>query len=263
MNKNKRNYYELIRELAFTDFKLKYQGSVLGYFWSLAKPLMLFLVLYVVFAKFFKIGSSIEYYPAYLLLGVVIWGFFTEITATSLDAIVGRGDLIRKVFFPRIVLVISRGTTSLITFCLNLVAVLVLIALTGVSFKISSLFFPLLIIETLVLTVGIALILSSLFVKFRDLGHIWEVALQILFYATPILYPLSFVPQKVAKVLLLSPIAQIIQDSRYILITKQTETTWSLLGWRYAWIPYALTVVIFILGYWLFQKSAAKFAEEI
>ena len=123
MNMEKKNYLELTKELAITDFKLKYQGSVLGYFWSLAKPIMFFLVLYLVFAKFLKIGGSIEHYPAYLLLGVVLWGFFAELTAMSLGAIVSKGDLIRKVFFPRIILVVSGSMTALMTFSLNLIAV--------------------------------------------------------------------------------------------------------------------------------------------
>lgn len=260
---SKYRYAELIRELALTDFKLKYQGSILGYIWSLAKPLALFLVLYVVFSKFLKIGSSIDNYPSYLLLGIVIWGLFTEITAASLDAIVGKGDLIRKVYFPRIALVLSKGVASLVTFCLNLLVVLVLIAIAGVDIHFKALLFPLLIIEAFILTVGIGLILSSMFVKYRDLSHIWEVGLQVLFYATPILYPVTFIPQKFAKILMLNPMAQIIQDARYILITDQSITAWQIYSWRFLWIPYSMPIVVFIIGYWLFQRSSAKFAEEI
>lgn len=263
MKKNKHAYLGLTKELALTDFKLKYQGSVLGYLWSLVKPLTLFLVLYFVFVRFIRIGSSIEHYPAYLLFGIVVWGFFTEITATSVDAIVSRGELIRKVFFPRIVLVISRGTAALITFSLNLIVVLVVIKLTGITIHARALLAPLLILETFILTTGIALILSSLFVRFRDLSHLWEVTLQILFYATPILYPVSLVPPLFAKLLLLNPMAQIIQDLRFLLITKQSITTWQVLSWKFAWIPYALPFITLAFGYRIFQKAAAKFAEEL
>ncbi|PIP31008.1 LPS ABC transporter [bacterium (Candidatus Howlettbacteria) CG23_combo_of_CG06-09_8_20_14_all_37_9] len=261
--KTNRKYISLIKELALTDFKLKYQGSVLGYLWSLVKPLMLFLVLYVVFTRFLKIGGSIEYYPTYLLLGVVMWGFFTEITATSLDAIVCRGDLIRKIYFPRIVLVISRGITSFITFILNLLVVLIFILIIGIPLHLKALLFPLVILELFILSIGIALILSSLFVKFRDLAHIWEVVLQALFYATPILYPLSLVPSKIAKFLMLNPVAQIIQDVRYLLITDQTSTAYRVLGSKLFIIPYLIPFVVFVFGYHLFMKSASKFAEEI
>ncbi|MCL6606428.1 MAG: ABC transporter permease [Paenibacillus sp.] len=256
-------YLDLIRALTLTDFKLKYQGSILGYLWTLVKPILMFLVLYLVFTKFFKIGASVPYYPVYLLLGIVLWMFFIEITSTSIDAIVSKGDLIRKVFFPRIVLVISRGTAALITFTLNFLVVLGFMIISSVKFQLLALFMPLLIIELFVLTTGIALMLSSLFVRYRDLSHIWEVFLQILFYATPIIYPLSFVPPKMAKLLMLNPIAQIIQDSRYVLITNQAHTAWQILPQEFIWIPYTLPIFIFGFGYFQFQRSAAKFAEEI
>lgn len=257
------NYAGLIRELAFTDFKLKYQGSVLGYFWSLVKPLMLFLVLYVVFTKFFRIGSSVEHYPVYLLLGIVVWGFFGEVTAMSLDAIVGRGDLIRKIYFPRMVLIVSKSVTSAMTFALNFLVILIFIFFTKGHIDITAIFFPLVLIELLILVTGISLFLSSLFVKFRDLAHIWEVLMQAMFYATPILYPLSLVPEPINKILILNPVAQIIQDMRYFLVTKQTVTAWTLLGPKYVWIPYILPIFVAIFGLKYFNKSAAKFAEEI
>ena len=125
MDKISKNYVGLVKELSITYFKLKYQGSVLGYFWSLVKPIMLFLVLLFVFTRIFRVGGSIEHYPVYLLLGIVIWGFFSEITAISLGAIVENGDLIRKVYFPRIVLVIARSVTSLMVFALNLLVAIV------------------------------------------------------------------------------------------------------------------------------------------
>jgi ABC-2 type transport system permease protein len=261
--KKNKNYLGLIKELALTDFKLKYQGSVLGYLWSLIKPLMLFLVLYLVFTRVFKLGNSIPHYPVYLLLGVVIWGFFTEITAMSLSAIVGKGDLIRKVYFPRIVLIVSGGVTSLITFILNLIIVFIFMWFTHAEINLLSPLFVLLVIELFILSIGIGLILSSLFVRFRDLSHIWEIVLQAMFYATPILYPLSLVPGPFNKIMILNPVAQIIQDSRYLLVTAQTETVWKIMSMKFYIIPYMLPFIILIFGYILFEKSAAKFAEEV
>lgn len=260
---DKYKYIGLIKELALTDFKLKYQGSVLGYLWSLVKPLMLFLVLYFVFTRIFKIGNTVPNYPIYLLLGVVIWGFFSEITAMSLRSIVGRGDLIRKVYFPRIVLVIAGGMTSLLTFLLNLIVVFLFMVVGRVNFGLSSFLFIFLIVELFLLSIGIGLVLSSMFVRFRDLGHIWEIFLQAMFYATPILYPLSLVMSPLNKIIMISPLAQIIQDSRYLLITEETETSFAILGPKYFIIPYLLPFIILILGYVLFEKSAAKFAEEV
>ncbi|MFA5197266.1 MAG: ABC transporter permease [Patescibacteria group bacterium] len=261
-NKNYK-YLGLIKELALTNFKLKYQGSVLGYLWSLVKPLMLFVVLYFVFTRIFRVGGSIEHYPIYLLLGVVLWGFFSELTAVSLGSIVQSGDLIRKVYFPRMVLVISTGVTSLITLLLNLIIVFIFMAFLKVIPSFSSLLFVAILFELFVLTIGVSFFLSALFVKFRDVAHIWEVILAVLFYATPILYPLSLVPNKIALVMLLNPAAQIIQDARYLLVTHQTATAWNSLALQYVWIPYVLPFVIFALGYRYFNKAAAKFAEEV
>lgn len=263
MNKINRNYIELVKELSFTDFKLKYQGSLLGYLWSLMKPLLFFLVLYVVFTKFLKIGTSIEHYPVYLLLGIVVWGFFAEITAASLDSIVSKGDLIRKVYFPRIILVISRGTTSFMTFALNFFVVLAFMFFAGIYINLNIVLVLALFLELLILSIGIGFFLSALFVRYRDISHIWEVVLQAFFYATPILYPLSFVPQSFAKILMMNPVAQIIQDARYFLITTQAQTVWNTVSWKYAWIPYVIPFIVFLAGYRLFNKSAAKFAEEV
>lgn len=261
--KNNKNYLGLIKELALTDFKLKYQGSVLGYLWSLVKPLMLFLVLYFVFTKVFRIGNSIPHYPVYLLLGIVLWGFFSEITVISLTSIVGKGDLIRKVYFPRIVLVIASGITSLITFLLNLVIVFIFMWFTHAEISVFSPLFILLVMELFMLSIGIGLILSSLFVRFRDISHIWEIVLQAMFYATPILYPLTLVPSPFNKIMMMSPVAQIIQDSRYLLVTPQTQTVWMIMSPKFYVIPYILPFIILVFGYVLFEKAAAKFAEEV
>lgn len=259
----KYNYFGLTKELALTDFKLKYQGSFFGYLWSLAKPLMFFGVLYVVFTKFFKLGGEIPNYPVYLLLGIVLFSYFTESTSVSIGSIVGQGDLIRKIYFPRIILTISTSVTALITLLLNFLAVVIFMIFSNVSPTTNIIFFPLLLVEIFILTAGVSLFLASFFVKFRDIAHIWEVITQVLFYAVPIIYPLSFVPEKIGKIILLNPLAQIIQDSRYVLITTESETVWKVLQFPYFLIPYVLPIAIFSIGYWFFQKSAAKFAEEV
>jgi len=260
---NKKQYTSLIKELSLTDFKLKYQGSALGYLWSLAKPLMFFGVLYVVFTKFFKLGGEIPNYPVYLLLGVVLFSYFTESTSVSMGSIVDKGELIRKIYFPRIVLTISTSITALITLLLNFLAVVIFMIFSNVAPTVNILFFPLLLVEIFILTAGVSLFLASFFVKFRDIAHIWEVVTQVLFYAVPIIYPLSFVPAGIGKLLLLNPLAQIIQDSRYVLITTESETAWKVLQFPYFLVPYITPILVFIIGYWFFQKSAAKFAEEV
>lgn len=256
-------YYGLLRELTLTDFKLKYKASFFGYLWSLVKPLMLFGVLYIVFAKFFKLGKEIPNYPVFLLLGIVLWTFFMEATNSSLTSIVGRGELIRKVYFPRIILTVSASITALITLFLNIIVFFIFMAISSVLVPSTAPIFLLILIEFFLFTAGVSLFLSSWFVRFRDVGHIWEVFAQALFYATPIIYPLGLVPESFQKFLMLNPLAQIIQDSRYVLVSHDSETAYSILSFPLLLIPYALPLIIFAVGYWYYQKEAYKFAEEL
>lgn len=254
----------LIRELVISDFKLRYKNSVLGYLWSLLRPLMLFGVLYVVFTVVIKVGKGVPFYPAYLLLGLVIWTFFTEATMSGLNAITGRGDLVRKVSIPKYVIVVSTTLSAFVNFALNMVVVFMFMIASHVPLHLVGLLAPILVIEIVALSMGIAFLLSALFVKFRDFSHIWEVILQALFYATPIIYPLSIAPPKVAKLISLSPLTQIIQDFRAILITPKTLTTsqvfHSSLGRLY---PILILVLVCVLGGWYFRKSSPYFAEEL
>jgi ABC-2 type transport system permease protein len=255
----------LLSELVRTDFKLRYQGSVLGYAWSLLRPLFLFLILYIVFVKFLRLGASIPHYPVYLLLGIVIWNFFLEMTSQSLGSIVGRGDLIRKIRIPRWMIVFSSSISALINFLLNLVVVGVFIALNHVTFSMSVLILPLLFLEVYLFALGCSLFLSAMFVKLRDINYIWEVILQAGFYMTPILYPLSLIPNlTLQKVILLNPMAQTIQDARYVSITKETTTAYTLFegGW-YKLIPFVIVIVVLIGGLAYFRRESKYFAENI
>lgn len=257
------NYLNMVKEIAKTDLKLRYQGSFFGYLWTLLKPLFLFLVMYFVFTKFLRVGGNIPHYPIYLLLGIVIWTFFSEVTAICMGSIVGKGDLIRKVYFPRIILVISNSLTSFIVFILNLVIVFIFMAFNHIKINLNAVFFPVLLIELYVFCLGISLFLSSLYVKFRDIAHIWEVLLQALFYGSAILYPLSMVPKPFSEIISLNPLVQIIQDSRYLLISGQTSRVGNILPGYLGLVPYLLPFLIFLLGYLVFNKMSAKFAEEI
>jgi ABC-2 type transport system permease protein len=177
----------LLSELVRTDFKLRYQGSVLGYAWSLLRPLLLFLILYVVFVKFLKIGKGVPHYPVYLLLGIVIWNFFLEMTTQSLGSIVGRGDLIRKIRIPRWIIVFSSSISALINLFLNLIVIAIFMLLNHVDLMVTLVWLPLILAEVYVFALGLSLFLSAAFVKFRDVNYIWEVILQAGFYLTPIL----------------------------------------------------------------------------
>lgn len=254
----------LLSELVRTDFKLRYQGSVLGYTWSLLKPLLMFAILYVVFVKFLKIGGNIPHFPIYLLLGIVMWNFFTETTGQSLASIVGRGDLIRKIRIPRWIIVISASISALINLGLNLVVIAIFLIFNGVDISWNILLLPLSLLEVYILALGLSFYLSAAYVKFRDMGNIWEIITQAGFYLTPILYPLAIIHNiTYQKILMLNPMAQAIQDARYNVVTQDSITTWNLLeGWK-SFMPLVIVVVIFVLGIWYFKKESSHFAENL
>lgn len=254
----------LLKRLVATDFKVRYQGSFLGYLWSLLKPLALFLILYVVFVRFLKVGESTPHFPVYLLLGIVLWNFFLEITMGSVGSIVAKGDLIRKINFPKYIIVLSGSLSALINLGINFVVVLFFMILSGVDLRIAALWMPLLVAELFIFSIAVAFFLSALYVKFRDVTYIWEVIIQGAFYATPILYPVSLIPISAAKILLISPVAQIIQDSRYILITDKTTTISNLYGNPvYRLIPIGITILVTLTAAQYFRNNSRSFAENV
>lgn len=255
----------LLAELVRTDFKLRYQGSALGYAWSLLRPLLIFVILYIVFARFLKLGNDIPHYPVYLLLGIVVWNFFTEMTQQSLGSIVGRGDLIRKISIPRWIIVFSSSISALINLGLNLVVVTIFMAINHVDIYRTLLFVPFILLEVYLFALGLSLFFAAAFVKFRDLGYIWEVILQAGFYLTPIIYPLSKITDiTLQKIIFMSPMTQAIQDIRYSAITHDTITIHRLFegGW-YGFIPFGIVILVLIGGIAYFKSQAKSFAENI
>ncbi len=255
----------LLAELVRTDFKLRYQGSALGYVWSLLKPLLMFVILYVVFVFFLKMDKGVPHYPVYLLLGIVLWNFFTEMTVQSLGSVVGRGDLIRKVKIPRWMIPISTGMSALINLGLSLIIVGVFMIVNGVSLNFSAVLIIFDIALLYLLALGCSLFLAAAYVKFRDLSYIWEVVLQAGFYATPIIYPLTLVPGAfLQKLLLLNPVAMIIQNARYNVVSHEVPTAWTVLT-NHVWIaiPYLVVAILLVGGILYFKKESKDFAENI
>lgn len=260
------SYRTLLKQLVVTDYKLRYQGSILGYMWSLLKPLMLFGVLFVVFSYVIPLGKGVPHFPVYLLLGIVIWTFFTEATSMGLNAIVGRGDLIRKVKISKPTIVLSAVISAGVNFSFNLFVLVVFMVVNQVEINWSMIWLvPFLLVELLILAMGLAFLLAALYVKFRDLGPIWEVLLQMLFYATPIIYPLTMVTvHKLAIIISLNPLAQIIQDLRYILITPAQGTTHTILGaWYLQFVPFVIVAVVMTTGLLYFKQQSKYFVEDL
>jgi len=255
----------LLKQLVKSDFKLRYQGSVLGYAWSLLRPLLLFVILYVVFVKIFPLGKGIPHYPVYLLLGIVMWNFFLEMTTRSTTAIVDRGELIRKVKIPRWVIIVSSSLAAVINLILNLVVVVAFLFINHVDLLSTILWLPLILAQAYIFSLGLSLILSSAYVKYRDVSYIWEVILQAGFYMTPILYPLSRITNVTfQKLIMVNPLAQTIQDARYSMITHKTVTAAQVYngGWLKL-VPYVLSILILVIGLLYFKRESRFFAENI
>lgn len=257
----------LLKELVITEFKLRYQGSVLGYLWSLLKPLFLFTILYFVFVYFLKVGSNVPNWPVAMLLGIVLWNFFGEIASNGLSSIVGRGDVIRKINFPKYVVVVASSISAFINLILNFTIIAVFMMISGVDLHISSLLVFWYILQLFVFGIGIAFILSTLYVKLRDMNYIWEILSQALFYGSAIIYPIAVIIEQHAmlgKLIMLNPITEAIQGARHVLIDPANPTISSLTGnaW-YSMIPLAIITVVFIFGALYFKRHSPYFAENI
>lgn len=253
----------LLYALVVSDFKIRYQGSVLGYLWSLVRPLSLFAVLYIVFTVIFKVGDDIPNYAVYLLLGVMLWNFFVEATNNGLSSMVDRGDMIRKVYTPKYAIVLAAVFSAAVNLVINLVVVFIFAIFSGVQFSIIHLSaLPLILIELVILAVGISFLLSSLYVKFRDVKYIWELLLQVGFYASAVLYPLTLVPVAYQGLMLVNPVTQVLQDARYAVVYDGTLTALNTMG-VWSFVPYAIVIFITIISIWYFRKGNRFIAEEL
>lgn len=254
----------ILREMVSTDFKVRYQGSVLGYMWSLLKPLFLFAILYIVFTYIIPLGKAVPHYSVYLLLGIVLWNFFTEATMQGAGSVVARGDLIRKVSIPRYLVVIASTLSALINLGLSLVVVIIFALFNGVMPSLEWLLLIPIIAEVIVLSLGISFLLSALYVKFRDITYIWEIFLQAGFYATPIIYPMTQVPEHLHKWFFLNPMAQLIQDARYVMVTPTQSTIWSSVHNPLVMaVPFLIVLILLAVGARYFKTRSAYFAEDI
>jgi ABC-2 type transport system permease protein len=258
----------LLRQLVIADFKLRYQNSILGYVWSLLKPFSLFLIMYLVFVRVLKTGGDLPYFGVYLLLGIIVWNYFTEVTNGSVAAIVGQGDLLRKVNFPRYVIIVAGSFSALINLAFNTVVLVIFMMIAKTEVSSLAVYLPLLILELFVFSLAVSFILSSLYVRFRDIGFIWEVIIQAAFFATPIMYSYTLVTERsalAAKILMFNPITQIMQDIRAILITPKTTTLSTLFGGNPWWylVPISIVLLLAAAAGIYFRKQSPNFAEEV
>jgi ABC-2 type transport system permease protein len=259
-----RRFVNLTLMLAITDFKLRYFGSALGYLWSLIRPLLFFGVLYIVFTKIVRLGDQVPYYPVYLLTSIVLWTFFAETTNASVRCLVDRENLLRKIRFPRLVIPLATVLTSLFNLGLNLVVVIIFAMLSGVTPHAGWLEIPFLVGFLALLATGVGMLLSALFVRFRDIQPIWDVTLQVLFYGSPILYVASNYPDNIVRLASTNPLAVVFSQMRKALIDPSAPSAATYVGGPARLLfPIAIVFGIFVLGYWVFSREAPRIAENL
>jgi len=259
-----RRFVNLTLTLATTDFKLRYFGSVLGYFWSLARPLMFFGVLYVVFTQVFRFGEGVEFYPVYLLSSIVLWGFFIETTNGCVGCLLVREGLLRKMRFPRLVIPLSVALTALFNLGMNFIAVLAFALISGVEIRWTWLELLPLVGLLATFAVGIGMLLSALYVRFRDIQPIWEVLAQILFYGSPILYVSAEYERWEEAAVTLNPIAAILTQMRRAFLDPAAPGAQTAAGGApRLLIPLAIIAATFALGLWFFDREAPRIAEHL
>lgn len=260
-----RRFFDLLWLMSATEFKRTYFGTVLGYVWSLIRPLMLFGVLLFVFTKVFKIGSALPDYPVLLLLGIVLFTLFQEATQNAVTSVVSQEGVVRKTQFPRLVIPLATVLTSTFNFALNLVVVFVFILAWGVDPTWTWLLFPLAVAALFVFTCAVSMMLSVLYVRFRDVAIIWVVTAQVLFYGTPVLYPIEFLEDApIEHALMINPLAVIFQQVRVWVLEPDAPTAAAAAGGTLNLLPAAAIFVgVCVFSVWLFRREAPRIAEDL
>jgi lipopolysaccharide transport system permease protein len=248
-------YAALVLQLAMKDFKIRYTHSLLGYAWSVLNPLLFFVLYYIVFTGFVRL--DIPNYPAFLLLGVVIWNFFDEATSTGAGALLARANLLAKTPMPRIVVVYAALVSAGLTFAINLTVLMVFLRVTGTSLTITAVCFPLLLADLLLFTLGMSLLLAPLHVRFRDIGYLWRILLQVGFWMTPIVYLDMMVPERWRWLVWVNPVGRVIGDSRRALVYGW----WP--GGRGLVITTVMALAVCAVGYAVFHRLQARIVEYL
>ncbi|MEA2358186.1 MAG: type transport system permease protein [Solirubrobacteraceae bacterium] len=259
-------FWHLTRTLAVTEFKLRFFGSALGYLWQLMRPLMLFGILYVLFSRVLSLDKA-PFYAEALLLGLVMYTFFSDATKGSVGSLVVRESLVRKIEFPRLAVPLAVVLNALFNLALNLMPVLVFLLVDGGAVRLQWLEFPVLVALLVVLATGLAMLLSSLYVRYRDIEPIWDVVLSLMFYGSPIFYTVSTIAEKepkLAQLLMLNPFAAILQQSRYAIFGAGHPSAAQAIGGtlRLA-APLGVAIVILVVGWIVFSRRAPRIAEEL
>jgi ABC-2 type transport system permease protein len=249
--------------LARVEFKLRYFGSVLGYLWSLVRPLLFFLVLYLVFTHLFNFGKGVQHYPVYLLTAVMLWTYFVDTTTGGVNCLVDREDLLRKVRFPRLVIPLSVAMTAAFNLAISFVVVIGFALASGVTPRPSWLQLPFLGLLVAMLAIGLAMTLSVLYVRFRDIDPIWDVAIQIGFYLCPIIYTAGQY-KGLVRIAMVNPIAAILTQMLHAFVDPSQPNVAVWIGGAVRLlIPLGIIIGVFVVGLWFFGREAPRVAENL
>lgn len=282
-------FWHLTYNIARNEFKLKFFGSALGYVWQVMRPLLLFTVLYIFFVVVSKVGKNGHPgeadYGVQLLGSIVLFTFFGEATSGAVRSVVDRENLVRKIQFPRLVIPLSLILLGLFNLAMNLVVVFIFALISGIRPMLSWVELPLILAMLVVFSTGIAMWLSAMFVKFRDIQPIWEVVTQVIFYSSPLIIPAETVREKLAHgvfhinifhlhivasrsilyhIYLLNPLVTIFQQFRHAMVNHATLSAGQLLGgWVYLLEPLAIVAAVLLIGFWVFNRAAPHIAEDL
>ena len=262
-----RYYLRVVRIVGVIDFKAKYAGAVLCYVWSVIKPLTYFGVLWLVFAHLLRTANQTQDFAVFLLIGILLFTFFNEMVGVMLTSIVEGGSILRRLSFPPILVPLSASVGIFITFLVNLSVIILIIGIQRVSPRLEWLLVPPLLVELYVFCLGLGLFVAAAYVRFRDVNQIWELASQLLFFASAIFYPVGILPDWAQKVAFLNPFLQIMQDVRYVVLGSSgpndltAADVYAGAGGRA--IPIALAVLIFVGGLTFFRRDGRYFAERV
>lgn len=259
MLKAHENYRELVWMLAKTDFKLRYHGSALGYLWALLKPLLMFTILNFVFSSVFNSrGTGSEFYSLQLLVSIILFTFFAEGSTAGMSSLLAKSQLVTKIYIPRWTIILAATLNSALIFLMNLIIIVSFFAFRGFLPSFSAIiFFIMAAILTYILILSFALFTAPWYVKFRDLGMIWEVIITLLFYATPVIYPLQMLPVHIQQILLINPIAFIIHFTKESLVNNHFPEPWQ------AGLFFVAVIVVFFLSMLSYRRFSLKIAEEL
>ena len=250
--------------LARTKFRIAYFNSALGPLWSVVRPLALFAVLYVVFTQIVDFGGDIPNYPVLLLLNMVLFTFFTEATGQAVASLVENEGLVRKMHFPRAAIPFSTVLTSCLNLGVNLAVVFAFVLAYGVAPTWTWLLLPAILIPLILFTVGLGMLLSALYVRYRDISPIWSVVSTMLFYGTPVLYVIDTAPERFQRYLLFNPIAVLLEQARRWIVDPSAPGAFEAIGgWPWFAVPIAIWIGAIALGTWVFNREAPWIAERL